>query len=156
MLQNRRWNRRRGSTLVEFALVVTVFLTLILGVVDLATFVTRLNAVNQAARLGVRAGSVHGLLAITTWNGGPWGPSQYGPSTVSTHLSDPQVVALLPALGGLNTSTVQVTYSWPDGSNATEKNVRVTVSATWTPTVSMIFGVGTRTVTAASTMPIAH
>ena len=45
---------------------------------------------------------------------------------------------------------------WLDGSNLPEKRVRVTVTTTWTPVTTFIFGGLTRTLTASAMMPIAH
>lgn len=156
MLQSHRRRARRGLTLVETAFILTIFITLIFGMIDLGAFVYRLHAVNQAARKGARQAIVQGSLAKSTLNGGPWGPTTYGPVSASANGTDPQVLAILPSLSGIDPSTVQVTYAWPDASNVAEKRVGVTVSATWTPTVGMIFGAAARTVSATSTMQIAH
>lgn len=159
MRLNPRRPRRRGATLAESAMVTTAFIILLVGMLDLGMFVFRYNAVNQAARQGVRQAIVHGSLATSGWNGGPWGPSTYGPVTASAAQSDPKVQAIVPSLSGIDLSTVQVTYEWTGTGgtlNAAEQPVRVTVSTTWTPFLTSIFGASGKTVSAAATMLIAH
>ena len=53
LLRRSRRERSRGQTLVEFALILPVFLTLTLGVVDGARIFTAYIAVTNAAREGV-------------------------------------------------------------------------------------------------------
>jgi len=48
----------RGQTLVEFALVIPVFLAILFGLVDLGRFVVTDNILSQAAREGARLASV--------------------------------------------------------------------------------------------------
>ncbi|HEU5116479.1 MAG TPA: TadE/TadG family type IV pilus assembly protein [Isosphaeraceae bacterium] len=156
MLINHPNQRRRAGVLVETAISTSVFVTLIIGTVDLGIYVFRIHVVQQATRQGARAAIVHGSLASSTWNGGPWGPTTYGPVTVSGNTSDPRVSAISRFLSGVDTSKVQVTYEWPDGSNLAEKRVRVTVTTSWTPIFASIFGAGTQTITSQSTMLIAH
>lgn len=51
---------RTGQALVEFALVLPVFLLLLFGLIDVGRYVYTWNALNQAAREGARYGSVAG------------------------------------------------------------------------------------------------
>jgi Flp pilus assembly protein TadG len=140
--------------LVEGAMVMTVFLTLVLGAIDLGTAVFRQHILSEAARQGARAAIVHGSLAPSSWNGGPWGTTTYGPVAANTSSSQAQAVAAY--LGGMNPADVQVTISWPDGSNAAESRVTVTLTTPWTPLMGFIFGSPSITLTGASTMQIAH
>jgi Flp pilus assembly protein TadG len=50
--------RRSGQALVEFAMVIPVFLFMLCGLIDLARFVYLNSTLSQAAREGARAGSV--------------------------------------------------------------------------------------------------
>ena len=50
--------RRRGQALVEFALVVPIFLLLLFGLIEVGRFIYLNNAFNEAAREGARYGSV--------------------------------------------------------------------------------------------------
>src|SRR3954466_11950835 len=85
--------RRRGGVLVEAAITTSVFLTLVVGMIDLGIYVFRTHVITQAARQGARTAIVHGSLAPSGWNGGPWGPTTYdsGSFTVSSPPSAPQV-----------------------------------------------------------------
>jgi hypothetical protein len=53
-----RPGRTEGQSLVEFALVLPVFLLLLFGLIDIGRYVFTVNALNQAAREGARLGSV--------------------------------------------------------------------------------------------------
>jgi Flp pilus assembly protein TadG len=63
----RRRKDQRGQTLVEFAIGITIFLTLFVGIVDMARAVFAFNGVSEAAREITRETSVHpGTGAIGT------------------------------------------------------------------------------------------
>ena len=49
-----------GQSLIEFALVLPIFLLLLFGLIDIGRYVYTANALNQAAREGARYGSVAG------------------------------------------------------------------------------------------------
>jgi len=51
-------SRARGQALVEFALVVPLFLLVLFGILDMSRFVYNSNALNEAAREGARQGTV--------------------------------------------------------------------------------------------------
>ena len=51
-------DRTRGQALVEFALVLPVFLLIVFGIIDIGRYVYINNAFNQAAREAARYGSV--------------------------------------------------------------------------------------------------
>jgi Flp pilus assembly protein TadG len=59
----RRHTRSRGQALVEFALVLPIFLLLVFGLFDLGRVVYVNNALSEAAREGARWGSVQGRSA---------------------------------------------------------------------------------------------
>ncbi len=58
MTRARRARDRRGQALVEFALVVPIFLLLLFGLIDVGRYVYVSNAFNQAAREAARYGAV--------------------------------------------------------------------------------------------------
>ena len=58
--------RERGSTLLEFALVITVLLTLIFGIIDFSRAIYAYHFVSNAAREATRYASVRGS-ACNTW-----------------------------------------------------------------------------------------
>jgi Flp pilus assembly protein TadG len=160
MIANRR--RRRGGALVEAALTTTIFLFLVIGMIDLGIGMFRQHVLSQAARQGARQAIVHGSLAPSGWNGGIWpggtastSSLSYGPVTVGTAPTDAKVLAISPYLSGIDPTTVQLTYQWPNG-NAAERSVQVTVTAPWTPIYTALFSGGSRTLSATSTMLIAH
>jgi Flp pilus assembly protein TadG len=55
----RRRSRSRGQGLVEFALAITVFMTLLIALIDLARMAFLFNGVSDAAREIARVTSVH-------------------------------------------------------------------------------------------------
>jgi Flp pilus assembly protein TadG len=55
----RRRSRSRGQGLVEFALAITIFMTLLIALVDLARMAFLFNGVSDAAREIARVTSVH-------------------------------------------------------------------------------------------------
>ena len=140
--------------MVEGAIVLGVFFMLIFGMLDLSIGVFRRHVISEAARSGARQAAVHGSLAPSGWNGGPWGPTQFGP--VSATSTDPKVAGMLPYLAGMDPSTVTITMQWLDNANIAESRVSVTVSTTWTPIMLSIFGAGSRSMSANSVMLIAH
>jgi Flp pilus assembly protein TadG len=147
---------RRGAALVEAAIVLPVFLTLALGMIDLGIAVFQNNAVAEASRQGARIASVHGLKAARLGN---WGTTSY---TGSGNASDtiPTAMRNGGALAGLKPANVTIAVSWPDGGNdpdvLTGNRVQVTMSTNWTPIISYVFGGRTVTLTATSTVLIAH
>src|SRR3954454_10658349 len=106
MTRGRRIVRRRGAVMVEVAIVLMVFLTLIFGMLDLAIAVFRRHLISEAARMGARQAAVHGSLAPSGWNGGPWGPAAFGP--VAATSTDVKVAAITPYLGGMDPATVNI------------------------------------------------
>ena len=87
---------RNGVTMVEMAIVLMVFLTLVLGMLDLGIAVFRHHVIAEAARQGARQAIVHGSLADKL---GPWGPDTFsGPADTSSSLVD----AIRPCLAGMD------------------------------------------------------
>lgn len=145
---------RRGAVTVEVAIILMVFLTLIFGMLDLAIAVFRHHVISEAVRMGARQAAVHGSLAPSNWNGGPWGPASFGP--VAATSDDVKVAAITPYLGGMDPATVNVSMSWPDGKNTAESRVSVTISTSWSPIMGFIFGNSSQPMQATSVMLIAH
>jgi hypothetical protein len=165
MLRQRDRITRRGATLVETAIVITLFLTLVLGMIDLGMGVFLQHMVSEAARQGVRQSIVHGSLAPSGWNGGAWDPTQ-SIDVVATDTGVPIVASLRNGplgeledpgfLTGLDLGETRIQVTWPDATNSTESRMRVTVSAPYRPMMTFIFGNPTITLSATATMPIAH
>ena len=151
MRLTRRKSARRGAATLEAAITVTVFLTLVLGTVDLGVGVARYNTLSQAARYGARHGTVHGSLATVS---GKWGPT-----TVTEQAdagTDACVVATAGMLANCPLDESSVTFEWPDGDNEPGSRVRVTVTSAYRPMITFIFGNPSLTLSASSTMIISH
>ncbi|HEX9494253.1 MAG TPA: TadE/TadG family type IV pilus assembly protein [Candidatus Limnocylindria bacterium] len=122
-----RWRRDEGAqSLVEFALVLPVFLMLIFGILDLARAVWEENELAFAAREGTRWAIVHGSSA--TPQAGP-GSVTYsaGPPTTDTGVT----TAVTNYTIGI--PNVSVTAAWPDGNNNRNSRVSVDVTADFVP-----------------------
>jgi hypothetical protein len=130
------------------AIVLMVFLTLVLGMLDLGIAVFRTHVLANAAREGARKAIVHGGMAPESW-----GPATYAGTANS---ADPIPTAVQPFLTGLDLSQVTVQASWPEGSNGLEKPVQVTLSMPYQPVMTFIFGNPTFTLSGSSTMQILH
>ena len=94
-------NNQRGAALVEFAIVATVFLTLLFGVVEFGRFFWTHNALRDAARRGVRYATIRkndaaGIQAVK--NMVVYGDPNANSSTAT------------PVVSGLTTSNVAVEY----------------------------------------------
>ena len=143
---------RRGSTAIEMAVVLMIFLTMVLGMIDLAIGVFRFNVLSQAARQGVRQAIVHGAMADRL---GSWGPGAYSGTAAD---GSPIAQAIQPILAGFDLTEVTITAEWLDGGNKVSEDhrVRVNVSTPYQPMMTFIFGNPTFTLEASSTMAIAH
>jgi Flp pilus assembly protein TadG len=142
---------RSGATMVEMAIVLSVFLLLVIGTFDLGIATYRFNTISQAARQGARQAMVHGSLA-------PPAMTSWGPGTYSGTAGDGSVYAqaVSPMLVGFTLNNVTIQVEWPDGGNVLQQHVRYTVTTTYRPILTSAFSKSTYTLTAASTMPIAH
>ena len=143
--------------MTEAAIIMPVFLTLALGMIDLGIAVFQNNAVAEASRQGARIASVHGSLAPIDGSGSSWGPTAYCGAANSSD-TIPTTLRSAGALAGLNAATVSIAVSWPTGGNSVQNGdtVQVTVSTTWMPVISYVIGSKTVTLTATSIVPIAH
>ena len=111
--------RRRGSTMVEAALGLTVFLTVVFGIMDFGRLNWQRTLLAHAARTGVRYAVVRGQ------NSGRTASSQDVANVVKQ-----QAV-------GLDPQTLQVTTTWaPD--NRPGSNVQVQVSYNFTPLLPFV------------------
>ncbi|HEY1850308.1 MAG TPA: TadE/TadG family type IV pilus assembly protein [Candidatus Binataceae bacterium] len=101
----------RGQTMVEFAMVASVFLLLLFGIMQMALTVYNYNTVCSAAREAVRYAIVRS-------------PTSPNPATTAQI----QQVAINTAVG-LNTSQLTIAVSWPADANLpTQSDARVKVS----------------------------
>lgn len=144
-------HRRRGATLVEAAIVLFVFVTLVMGTFDVGLAVWHHNTLSDAARQVTREAIVRGEFAAPRRTA--WGPAAYNGTAADT-----QEIAqtVRPTLVGLDPSRVSVAVTWPDGSNKSGKRVQCTVSTTHQLIFTRLFTNSALTLSATSTMHIAH
>jgi Flp pilus assembly protein TadG len=110
-----------AQALVEFALVLPMFLLIVTGLIDVARAVWEENTLAYAAREGTRYAIVHGSAGNPKV--GPVHPAVTNPTIRNTD----QIVNVVRqnAIGVIN---VDVTVDYPQGDN--QRNQRVTVDAT--------------------------
>lgn len=179
MRRNGRQSRARGQGLVEFALVLPVFMVILIGMVDLGRAIWANNSVANAAREAARFAAVHGgsckdltSTACGTTSYCPVGPK--GPLTAvpaastSCPYPSPSKTAIRNTatgflVGGGATSTVTVCYgtSCSGDTDSQSTNVRgtpvtVVVSTTVPIVLGSFLGFSTMTVSGTSTMLINH
>lgn len=115
-MTERRPQGEGGQALVEFALIMPVFLLLVLGLFDVARAVWQENTLAYAAREGTRYAIVHGSA-----------------SSSPVHPGNPTPVETVVRNAALGVPNITVTSSWPDlvGSTACfDRGCRVAVDAT--------------------------
>jgi TadE-like protein len=100
---SRRPRRSRGQSLVEFSLVLPVFLLMVFAIIDMGRVIWAYDNLASAAREGARYASVHGASKVTVCPTGPslvgapasgcptWTPDSKEPTRISTRtfLVDP-------------------------------------------------------------------
>lgn len=133
--------RDAGQSLVEFALVVPIFLILVFGVVDGVRAVFAYNTIANASREGARYAMVHGSNSS----------SAVGPGNTSA-----LTVYVQKYTDGLGASSVTITPTWPGGSNDAGGKVKVDVQYQWKPMFSSLLHTGPLTLDASSTMVIVN
>lgn len=109
----KRWRRdERGQTIVEFALMLPIFLLVVTGLFDLARAVWQENTLAYAAREGTRYAIVHGS----------------GAGTDAVYPSNTQPVIDKVRNSAIGVADVSVTAAWPD-SSCYDRGCRVQVDA---------------------------
>jgi Flp pilus assembly protein TadG len=163
--------KRRGTALVEAAIVTSVFVTLIFGMIDLGIALFHQHVTSEAARQGARQAIIHGYRAASGTTMNAWGPtppylpalaghSLYAGSTRATvPASDPAdelAATIAPYLVGLDPSSVTITIQWPDGNNDIGNRVTVSVRTSYQRPVAFLFGDRPIVIGGSSTMTIMH
>lgn len=134
--------RSAGQALVEFSLAITIFLVLMMGVVDFGSAVYSYNGVSEAAREIARVASVHpgtDPTAVTT-----------GWSTPMKNVLATQQ-ALIPGLANPTITCVKVDGMTP-ASCASGSYVKVTITAPYTPHTPLLGLTGTWTMQGTSSV----
>ncbi|HET7828163.1 MAG TPA: TadE family protein [Candidatus Limnocylindrales bacterium] len=166
----RRRRSARGQSLVEFALVLPVFLFMLFGLVDVSRFVYLNSTLSQAAREGARLGSVEASYRGSTdpacgKAGGPVCPAN--DAALLSHITSAANRMMSPfgAVGAAHMACVQAppagtppTGAWTGSScsfHAPGSVISVRVTASFTPITPIISNFfGTRTLAGAATMTI--
>lgn len=111
----------KGQSLVEFALIMPIFLLIVTGLFDVARAVWQENTLAYAAREGTRYAIVHGSASDSpVWPGNPPGTGYEAVKTVVRNAA-------------IGVPDVTVTVTWPDtvgGTACYDRNCRVAVDAT--------------------------
>ena len=162
----------RGQSLVEFALVIPLFLLILFGVVDAGRYVYMNSVLSQAAREGARLAAVEASwLGNPTSDpscnqpGGPVCPANLAALTTDATNAANRMVAPFGSVSNLylscNPSGSAPTGAWTSGtacttnSGATGNVVSVRVVLTFTPLTPIIAQVmGTITTSGSATMVI--
>jgi Flp pilus assembly protein TadG len=168
MFARHRYRRRRGATVVEFAVVAPVVLFLILAQIIGGMGIFRYMEVSHLARNGARYASTHGGLYQQEGIANQTGvPAIAGSSDLSSYLAGKEIM--------LDPSQLEVNVSWtapstftprnlptyadmnpnlvPPGQTVIQNNVIVTVKYKWFPE---LFLVGPITLTSTSEMPMSY
>jgi len=119
---------RRGSSLVEFALVSFQLLLVIFAAFEFGRMILVYTTVASATRIGVRYAIVHGNTSTGTGVNGPSGPGA-NPTNVVNVVKDYAKVGLL------DLSKLNVTVSYPDTTNSPGSRVTVKTVYTYDPWV---------------------
>lgn len=144
-------SRRRGATLVEGAVVLGLFSTIVLVMLDLGLAVFRHNTLSEAARRLAREAVVRGERSSPEKRS--WGPDAY--SGTANARGDIKGI-LEPILVTMEPDEVQVDLKWPDGGHRVGQRVRVTLRYDHQPMIPFVLGNQPFELDAVSTMQIAH
>ena len=142
---------RRGAAMVEAAIVLSVLLTLVFAMLDLGIAVFQRSSVAHVAREAARIASIHGDMAPPLLN--QWGPTLY---TQLASVDDEIINAIKPSLGALDPAKTTIKLEWPDGNATPESRICATVTSFHQPFLTFLFGSGTWTLSASTTVQINH
>lgn len=136
---------RRGSTVVEFALVAPFFFAVVLGIFSAATYVFEVQVANQAAQAAARWG-----VAAANWTGSPNAQPQCPAATPPAAMLASARAAAGPFAASITASSLTAAAAPPPSSTGLGTatygcQIQVTL-----PYVSFAgpFGLGPRTITA--------
>lgn len=138
---------------METAIAISLFLTLVLGMVDLGYGVFKQHVLSQAARQIARKATVRGQLA--TRMDEVWGPEEI---EMQADGENPVVEATAEKLIGWKLEEVHVHVTWPDGNNDARRSdrIKVELSAPYRPTLGFVVGNPNIVLRGSSTMYISH
>lgn len=168
-------NRSRGQALVEFALIIPVFLALLMGILDFGRVVWATTSLSSAAREAARFAIVHGGAATDPCPAGPPGPDSLRtdsiPPTIVASGSCPypspsklsiKDAATTAALAGGSNITVTVCYGTgcsgdtDTGTNARGTPVTIVITSTVNLVTGALLGKSSFSLSGSSTMLVNH
>jgi Flp pilus assembly protein TadG len=149
MIVMQTMRRRKAVAAFEAAIILSVFLTLVVGMIELGVCVFQYHLVAGAAREGARQGIVHG-----EYSSSPWGPAAIGP----IHGNDmtPLAQAVMPMLVGIDPQNVTIQAAWLDGDNEVDHRLQVTVTVQSPTGLVSLLGIESLTLSSRTTMQITH
>jgi Flp pilus assembly protein TadG len=137
----RRGRSERGQSLVEFALGITIFLTLLIGLIDLARAGYLFNGVSDAAREIARVTSLHP------------GTTTLGDSSETATVVTGER-ALVPGLTVTSYACIDLAGTSVTGACQPGSWVRVSVQTTFSPVLPLLSALGPFTLSTASSANI--
>lgn len=145
-----RSDRRSGAVAVEGAIVLSVFLIVLLAMLDVSLAAARYNALSECARRAGRMAIVRGERSPAS--------RQFGPATWEGTAKDTHAVTspLRPLLVAMPSDQVHIKMTWPDGGNKVGQRVRIELTYSQKPTVPVLLGSKPWKLTSATTMRIVH
>lgn len=146
-----RCRTRRGVTIVESAIVIGVFMTILLGTLDLGLAVLKHNTLAEAARRLGRSVTVHGEKAAP--EAAAWGPAPYNGTAADRSV---YAAAIKDILVAMKPADVQIELEWLDADNKSGSRVRVELNTTHETVLPFVFGSGGLQLKATSVMHIEH
>jgi len=137
--------RAHGQSLVEFALVIPVFLIILMGVVDFGMAIYKFNGVSQAAREIARVTSVHPCLGTS-----PCSPGS--PPSAATAAVIAVQKRLIPGLGAPTFTCIDAAGNAvaPDPCDFSKDSIQVTITANYSPVTPILHLTGTWTMKGSS------
>jgi Flp pilus assembly protein TadG len=144
-------DRRRGVAAVEAAIVLSVFLLILLGMLDLGLLVLDYNTLSEATRRLARAAIVHGQMAAPAQT--VWGPTNVGGTAAD---GTEYASVLSPELVTFQLSNVNYSIEWPAGTNRPDDPVQVTVTYQYPPIIPYLLGSQAIPIRAATNMSVEH
>jgi len=138
-------------TVVEATIIGTVFLLLVLGMMDLSIALYHQHLLTHAAQDGARQAALHGSLAGPQ---GSWGPEAIGPTNADQ--DGPLSEAIRPLLTGMDPAAVEVQAEWLDGNNEPGSRVQVTATTSYRPILTCWLSDRSLLLEGRATMRIAH
>ena len=118
----RRTSPRAGAAAVESAMILTAFLTLVLGTLDYGLAVLNRNNLEAAACRLARAASVRGEKSASAFD--PWGPATF---QGTAHDGSNVAAEVAPLIAVMPRQQVRILLEWPEGSHSVGKPVRATL-----------------------------